>query len=78
MEPFLHRSVMVAYRDTVALGGDTEEAFEAAVDVINDALPDLDDDEARALAARLIATEPPHLIGDAMPLCGTRPRRAVF
>ena len=41
MDPHLHRTIVLTYRETVTLGGDTDEAFEAALAVINEALPDL-------------------------------------
>jgi hypothetical protein len=78
MDSNLHQAVVLAYRETASLGGASEEAFEAAVAIVNEALPDAEDDEARTLAARLIATEPEPLVGEAPPPPGARPRRLVY
>jgi hypothetical protein len=75
MNPILHQAVVVAYRETASLGGPTEEAFEAAVAVVHEALPDAEDDEARALTARMISSEPSYEVGDTRPPPGARPRR---
>ena len=74
----LHEAVVVAYRETASLGGEYEEAFEAAVAVVNEAMPDLELDEARALTAQMISTEPPRLVGEARTPPATRPRRFLF
>jgi hypothetical protein len=78
MDPHLHQAVVLAYRETAQLGGASEEAFEAAVAVINEALPDAEDDEARTLAARLISSEPQPLVGEAPQPPGARPRRFLY
>lgn len=58
MERMLERAVLFAYRKARWLGADPIEAFETALPIVFDARPDLDEGEARAIIAEMLAATP--------------------